>query len=109
MTGVPKTLPSWSIRNEGTWDRIKAGVGLAREVRIGNPQLDERFWVDGPADFLEALFASGLDDAFLALRPLQSIVHENGCLELTWHGPDESSAAYAVLARIARDVIPAAL
>jgi hypothetical protein len=104
--GVPVTLPAFAVRREGTWDRVKAGLGLASEVRVGNPAVDERFWIAGPPDLIEALFATDLDAMLLAFPTLVSVTHERGKLDVVWNGQGEAQRAYELLSRMATGLTP---
>lgn len=82
---VPRAFPELHLRPEKTLDALKKSVGLARELHLGEPALDEAYFVTGDPRALPLLDVSRVRGALGALAAFDGALHvEGGVVVASW-------------------------
>ncbi len=94
-TSVPESLPSLVLSPQGLLHEVGAALHLVREIVLGDPAIDDNFWITGSAATAAILTA----DVRAALGRLEgrglALGLGNGMATLSWSGPWHGAAREA--------------
>lgn len=82
---IPRAFPNLHLRPEKTLDAVKKSVGLARELDLGEPALDDAYFVTGDRRALPIVAVPRVRAALGVLAGLEGAFHaEDGVLVASW-------------------------
>ena len=82
---IPRAFPGLHLRPEKSLDALKKSVGLARELDLGEPALDDAYFVTGDPRALPLVAVPRVQRALGVLAGFDGVLHaEGGVLVASW-------------------------